>query len=219
KCDELARKYRGKDTDLYKLSVLGSAWIAELTGDFEEARAVLENLGNERGFETDGDRILALARIYERIGSRELLEKAVHIYEHLERSFERVSVLGHLAAIHRTLGNVAETADYERRFLRLFRLRMHKPPLADVVRVAARRYVPLAKLSRVHFADTDGVSHPTSRERAIGLFLSGDAEQPRDLLNGRSEALDLKYRADLAVLEGDREMGTDLYLQSLEADP
>ncbi len=219
KCDELAKKYRGKDNDLYKLAVLGSAWVAELTGDFEESRAVLENLGNERGFETDGDRILALARIYERIGSRELLEKAVHIYKHLERSFERVSVLGHLASIQRRLGNQQETADYETRFLRLFRLRMHRPSFADAARVAARRYVPLVKLSKIPFPEIEGSSEPTPRERAIELFLAGDAERARELLNGRGEALDLKYRADLAALEGSREEAARLYLQSLEEDP
>ena len=219
KCDELAKKYRGKDTDLYKLAVLGSSWVAELTGDFEEARAVLENLGNERGFETDGDRILALARIYERIGSRELLEKAVHIYKHLERSFERVSVLGHLAAIYRRLGNQAEAADYDGRFLRLFRLRMHRPSFADVARVAARRYVPLAKLSKIPFADADLGPDPAPREQAIGFFLVGDVARARELLDGMNEPLDLKYRADLAVLEGAREEGVRRYLQSLEGDP
>jgi len=219
KCDELAKKYRGKDNDLYKLAVLGSAWVAELTGDFEESLAVLENLGNERGFETDGDRILALARIYERIGSRELLEKAVHIYKHLERSFERVSVLGHLASIQRRLGNQQEAADYETRFLRLFRLRMHRPSFADAARVAARRYVPLAKLAKIPFPEIAGSSEPTPRERAIELFLAGDAERARELLNGRDEALDLKYRADLAALEGSGEEAARLYLQSLEEDP
>jgi tetratricopeptide (TPR) repeat protein len=219
KCEDLAKKYRGKDRDLYKLTVLGNAWIAELTGDFEESRTVLENLGNERGFETDGDRIIALARIYDRIGSRELLEKAVQIYKHLERSFERVSVVGHLAAIYRRLGEAAEAADHERRFLRLFRLRMHKPSLADVLRIAARRYIPLEKLSKIRFADTEGLPDPTPRERAIGLFLSGDATRARELFEAGTETLDLKYRADLAVLEGSREDAVDLYLESVAEDP
>jgi tetratricopeptide (TPR) repeat protein len=219
KCDELATKYREKDNDLYKLAVLGSAWVAELTGDFEESRAVLENLGNERGFETDGDRILALARIYERIGSRELLEKAVQIYKHLERSFERVSVLGHLANIQRRLGNAEDAADYERRFVRLFRLRMHRPSFADAARVAARRYVPLAKLSKIPFPEITGSADPTSRERAIELFLAGDAHRARELLEGSSEALDLKYRADLEAIEGSPDQAARLYLQSLDEDP
>ena len=219
RCDELAKKYRGKDQDLYKLAVLANAWVAELTGDFEEARSVLENLGNERGFETDGDRIVALARIYERIGSRELLEKAVQIYKHFERSFERVSVVGHLAAIYRRLGKESEAEEYELRFLRIFRTRMHNPPLADVLRIAARRYIPLEKLSKVRLADTDSLPDPEPRERAIGLFLSGDSARARELLAAGTEAMDLKYRADLAVLEGRREDAADLYLQSLAADP
>jgi len=219
RCEQLARKYRGKDADLYKLAVLGEAWIAELTGDFDQARSILENLGNERGFETDGDRVLALARIYERIGEHELLEKAVHIYKHLDRSFERVSVLGHLASLYARLGDPEEAAHHEKRFLRLFCLRMHRPTFADAVHVATRRYVPLSKLSRVRFAEVDGLSEPTPRERAIELFLAGDSSGARELLNGWNEVLDLKYRADLAVLAGSPAEGVSLYLQSLESDP
>jgi len=219
RCEQFARKYRGKDADLYKLAVLGEAWIAELTGDLDQSRSILENLGNEKGFETDGDRVLALARIYERIGDHELLEKAVHIYKHLERSFERVSVLGHLTSLYERLGNREEAARYEERFVKLFRLRMHRPSFADAARVPARRYVPLAKLARIPFAGTDGLVEPAPRERAIGLYLSGDAAGCRRLLEGRSEVLDLKYRADLAVLAGSLEEGVDLYLRSLEADP
>jgi tetratricopeptide (TPR) repeat protein len=219
KCDQLAKKYRGKDQDLYKLAVLGNAWVAELTGDFEESRMVLENLGNERGFETDGDRILALARIYEKIGTQELLEKAVHIYKHLERSFERVSVLGHLASLSRRLGNREEAVRYEERFLHLFRIRMHRPSFADVTRIAARRYLPLSKLSRIRFASREELAEPSPRERAISLFLAGDASGARELLAGWSEVLDLKYGADLAILEGSGEVGVRLYLASLEVDP
>ncbi|HYV41236.1 MAG TPA: S16 family serine protease, partial [Thermoanaerobaculia bacterium] len=219
RCEQFARKYRGKDADLYKLAVLGEAWIAELTGDLDQSRSILENLGNEKGFETDGDRVLALARIYERVGDHELLEKAVHIYKHLERSFERVSVLGHLTSLYGRLGNREEAARYEERFVKLFRLRMHRPSFADAARVAARRYVPLAKLARIPFAGTDGLAESAPRERAIGLYLSGDVAGCRRLLEGRSEVLDLKYRADLAVLAGSLEEGVDLYLQSLEADP
>src|SRR5262245_24292298 len=81
---ELAQKYAGKDADVYKLAVLANAWIAEMSGDLDVARRILEDLGGERGFETDDDRILALARVYERIGTRELLESAVHIYRHCD---------------------------------------------------------------------------------------------------------------------------------------
>jgi tetratricopeptide (TPR) repeat protein len=199
--------------------VLAEAWIAELTGDLEQSRSILENVGNERGFETDGDRVLALARIYERIGEHDLLEKAVHIYKHLERAFERVSVLGHLTSLYRRLGDPEEAARYEERFLRLSRLRMHRPSLADAARAAATRYVPLGKLSRIRFAGMERSPEPSPRERAIELFLSGDAAGALQLLDGGSEVLDLKYRADLAVLAGSLEEGVELYLSSLEADP
>jgi hypothetical protein len=63
RCDELAAKYRGKDAELFKLAILSKGWIAQLSGDLEHAKSVLEDLGAERGFETDSDRILALARL------------------------------------------------------------------------------------------------------------------------------------------------------------
>jgi hypothetical protein len=37
RCVELARKYAGKDPDVYKLAVLANAWIAEMSGDLEGA--------------------------------------------------------------------------------------------------------------------------------------------------------------------------------------
>src|SRR5258706_5314428 len=108
RCEEIARKYRGKDTDVYKLAVLANAWIAELSGDFDGARSILESLGRDRGFETDSDRVLALARLYEQIGTKELLEKAVNVYLYFARRYEKVSVLGHLASLCRRLGRTEE---------------------------------------------------------------------------------------------------------------
>src|SRR6266540_1935885 len=139
--------------------------------------------------------------------------------EQLARSFERVSVLGHLASLYARLGDPEEAARHEKRFLRLFCLRMHRPTFSDAVHAATRRYVPLSKLSRVRFAEMDGLSEPTPRERAIELFLAGDSSGARELLNGWNEVLDLKYRADLAVLAGSPAEGVSLYLQSLESDP
>ncbi|MGH7336562.1 MAG: tetratricopeptide repeat protein, partial [Myxococcota bacterium] len=103
----LARKYQGSDGDLFKLARLAEAWLAELSGDLEGARDILEKLGLERGFEHDLDRALALARVYELLGSPLDLEKAVHVCQFLARSFqsfEGVVALGRLAALHRALG-------------------------------------------------------------------------------------------------------------------
>lgn len=219
RCDHLAAKYRSRDADLFKLSVLAKSWIAELTGDFPAARAVLEELGKERGFDQDTDRLSALARLYEQDGTPELLSKAVNIYRFFAREGERVSVLGHLASLSRRLGRGAEAAAWESRFLDLFRRRMHRPTFAAAIRVAARRYVPLAKLVHVRFPDTAEPERPTQRQRAIALALRGDERGAGELLDGRREVLDLKYRADLRFLEGDTDGAVALYLESLEADP
>jgi tetratricopeptide (TPR) repeat protein len=219
RCSELARKYATRDPDVYKLAVMANAWIAEMSGDLDGARQILEDLGSERGFETDDDRILALARLYERIGTPELLENAVHIYSHCEQRFEGISILGHLALLYRRLGRLEEAARYEKRFLALFRKRMHRPSFADVVAAAARRYVPLWKLVSLRLPDREPPPDPAPRERAIASALGGDRAGAEGLLREGREPLDGKYRADLAVLEGDLEKAEALYLESIEADP
>ena len=219
RCEELARKYRESDVDVYKLAVLANAWIADLSGDLDSARSVLEALGKERGFESDNDRALALARLYERIGTKELLEKAVNVYQHFERSYDRISVLGHLASLCRLLGRTDEAAGYERRFLDLFRRRMHRPSFEDVVRTAARHYLPLDKLSAIRFPDAEINGPQATRERAIALALAGDRKGAADLMRGDEDALGLKYRGDLAALEGSFDEAVPLYLRSLRVAP
>jgi tetratricopeptide (TPR) repeat protein len=218
RCQELAAKYRERDPELYKLATLANAWLAELSGDVELARSILEALGGERGFETDPDRVIALARLYEQIGSSDLLEKAVHIYEHLDRRSERVSVLGRLASLERKLGQADRASRYEARFLELFRLRMHRVSRADVVQTAARRYVPLYKLT--HLASTGSGATPSTgpRERAIGLALGGRVDEAAGFLD-ETVTLDSKYLGDLAVLGGDVEEAVRRYLRVLARNP
>src|SRR4051794_2551309 len=79
KCDAVARKHKGSDRETYKLAVLASAWTLELSGDVDGACRTLEELGTERGFEADVDRVLALARLYELLGGQDKLEAALHI--------------------------------------------------------------------------------------------------------------------------------------------
>jgi len=220
RCDQLIRKYQGKDTDLYKLAVLAKAWVSELSGDLEAARSILEELGLERGFETDSDRILALARLYEQIGAPELLEKAVHIYAFFERSFEKVSVLGHLAGLHRKLGHRDEAARYEERFVALFRRRMHRPTHEQATRAAARFYVPLHKLvPAMRHRQPAPLQRLPQRERAIELVLRDDRAGARELFAKGGELLDLKYQADIAALNGSQDEAIRLYIACLRHDP
>src|SRR5262245_61897338 len=202
RCDQIAARHQGRDPDTYKLAVLAKAWIAELSGDLDAARQILEDLGIERGFETDSDRVLALARLYEQIGAPDLLEKAVHIYQFFERSFEKVSVLGHLASLHHRLGRPEEALRYEEKFLELFRRRIHRVSPSDAVRVAARVYVPLPKLESVRFADLRGLEAPPPREEALQAALGGERALARARLGESGDVLDLKYVADLAVHDG-----------------
>jgi tetratricopeptide (TPR) repeat protein len=206
-CDRLAHRWRIKDPAAYKLAVLARAWIAEMSGNLEVACATLEDLGNERGFETDTDRVLSLARIYERMGTRERLEKAAYVFRFLERSYEKMSALARLSRLYHRLGDEERARAYERRWLDSFEARMHRPTVATAARVAAARYVPLEWLARMRAplrARADAAAMPSQppRERAIASFLLGDVGQARNLFCARGERLDEAYLADLDVLEG-----------------
>jgi tetratricopeptide (TPR) repeat protein len=216
-CDRLASKYRGVDSELYRTAVLAKAWIAELTGELDEARRILERLGTERGYESDLDRALALARVYEKLGTAEHLEAAVHIATFLDRHEERIVNAGRLALLLRAVGS-PEADAAEKRFLDVFLRRMHRPGADVVLAVAGRRYVPLDRLGTIAFSDRDGAPGATDRERAIALAREGRPREAAALL-GRSEApLDLRYRADLLRMEGEPEQAAALYLRSLDGD-
>src|SRR5213594_1696768 len=106
-CRRAAARYRERDPEVYRLSVLADAWISELSGDLEAACAALEQLGRERGFEADLDRVTTLVGLYELIGTRDKLEAAVNICRFLERSFGPRFVAGRLALLERRLGRDA----------------------------------------------------------------------------------------------------------------
>src|SRR5262245_41656362 len=148
-CEQIAAKYRGRDPDVAKLAVLGQAWIAELSGELERARSLLEDLGRERGYETDVDRALALARVYEKIGTPELLDGAIHIFEHLARQGEKISVFGHLTALYPRVGRDEDGRRAGARFLQVFRRRMHRVSFEEAVQAASVRYLPLSRLARL----------------------------------------------------------------------
>lgn len=218
KCDRLIQKYQGKERDLYKLAVLAKAWIAELSGGLTEACEILEALGLARGFETDTDRILALARVYERIGTKELLEKAVLVCEYLHRNIDRFSILGRLASLYQALGKEKQAAECRDLFLAGFRQRMHRPSFLDVVKTASRHYLPLEKISSIRLDVTSLGDDASPRERALAAALAGDAATARGLLRGAEEPLDLRYLADLEALEGNKAEAVRLFLRSLGSD-
>jgi tetratricopeptide (TPR) repeat protein len=221
-CDRLAHRWRVKDPIAYKLAVLARAWIAEMSGNLEVACATLEALGNERGFETDTDRVLSLARIYERMGTRDRLEKAAHVFRFLERSYEKMSALARLSRLYHRLGDEERARAYERRWLDSFEARMHRPTVATTARVAAARYVPLEWLARLReSARARGVGAvPTDppRERALALFVLGDTGEARTLLGARGERLDEAYLAELDAIEGRLDTAAARWMRVLDGD-
>ncbi len=216
---QVARAYRDRDPEMFKLAVLAEALVAERTGDLEGARRVLEDFGRERGYEGDLDRALALVRIYEQLGGEENLERAANICHFLERTLGPVaefSNLGRLAAIYRALGREGEAREYEERFLAAFRRRMYRPELADLSAAGAERYIPLPHLAAVRPSDTAVAAEWPLRQRALALALRGERQAARRLLTERFDVLDRKYLADLAAMEGDLETATQLFLGTLE---
>jgi hypothetical protein len=219
-CRRVATHYRERDAEVYKQSVLAEAWISELIGDLEAASATLERLGRERGFEADLDRVMALISLYELIGSSEKLEAAVNICRFLERSFDPVFVAGRLALLHRRLGRDEEATRYEEWHLAAYRRWMQRPSYADVVRVAAGRFLSLERLRSIGFVESELPAEVSPRERAIATALAGDFAEAERMLATSDEPLDLKYRADLAALmEGASELAVALGTRALQVDP
>jgi hypothetical protein len=217
RCSQLARRWRHRDRELFKLAVLAGSWIAELAGDLESACETLESLGAIRGFEHDIDRVLALARIYERIGTRTRLEAAVNVCRHLETRFEKISVQGRLAALYARLGDEMHAREYGERYLRSFRRRMHRPSQSDVVRVAAQRYLPLAKLRAIRAYEADPPDG--KRERSLLRALRGDLLAAQSELAQGEDVLDLKYGADAAALLGDDAAAARGFVDAFAEDP
>lgn len=218
RCRLFALRVRGGDAELYKLAVLAEAWMAEQSGDLVSARALLEELGRERAFAADLDRVLALAPLYERIGTREALEAAAHIYGFLARSTDGFVANGHLADLYRRLGDDVRARAAEHAHVVEFRARMLRPDLRDAADVGAGRYLPLPLLARAGLPD-DGSDPPALRGRAIALALRGGLAEARAAFTQQGELLDEKYLADLCVLEGDDEGALARTLAVAREDP
>jgi tetratricopeptide (TPR) repeat protein len=218
-CERVASKYRGADAELYKTAILGKAWIAELTGELDEARGILERLGTERGFESDLDRAIALSRVYEKLGTAEHLEAAVHVATFLDRREERIVNVGRLALLLRALGRDEEARATEARFLDVFRRRMHRPSPSEVVRAAAREYVPLDGICALVSPEDGNDGDRPPRERALALAWSGRRDESRAILSASLDSLDRRYLADLDRIEEDAPSAARRYLESLRGGP
>ncbi len=224
RCMELAGRSRERDPATYKLAVLALAWITELSGQLEQSAACLERLGRERGFEHDIDRLLALVRVYEQLGSPDRLRSAIRVLAHLEEELSRlgapkITLLARRAAIVRRLGDEARAIELDQRYLAAFRRRAHRPTLAEASRAAARRYVPLARLLGARMPPPGAGPDESRRTRAIAAALEGDRETARALLSSASGALDEKYLADLAALDGDETEAARRYVATRAVDP
>lgn len=219
RCRRIAERYRDTDPDTYKLAKLAGAWISELSGDVEGAARILEVLGEERGFATDVDRVRALVSLYQRIGTRQKLEAAVHICTYLmRRGREDIHVLAQLAALHKRLGDRALADQYERAYLVAFRHSMNRPSRFEAVGVAATHYIPLQRLRNGRLYD-GGLEGPfTRREEAIRLALCDDLHPAMELFGAGESLLDRKYEADVDVLAGDEPGAIARYAAVLEQE-
>jgi len=218
RCDQLAKKHRGKDRELFKLAVMANAWIAEMCGEIDAACTVLERLGHERGFELDTDRLLGLVRCYERKGTEEKLRAAVNLCEHMLERFEKISLLGRLATLHRRLGDEARARSFEERYLVEFERRMHRPSADDFVEVAARRHLALDRLRNLELGPFEVDEDRKPRERAIVAALSNDFSTARSLFARGEQAIDREYLGDLSMIEGRVDEAIGHYIEALKLD-
>jgi hypothetical protein len=214
---QAAERYK-QDPEAYRLIILASAWICEVSGRVEDAITILEKLGTERGFEVDADRVLMLARLYERDGSKERLEAALHIWRYFEQRTRRLEVSCRLGAINRRLGDVERARGWELIYRDALRQRMHRPTLPQVLEVASRRYLPLMQLRGLSFESRAYPGEP-ERVRALGLALEPRLEKARAAFIELGTVLDEKYLADLLVLEGHEAGAEAAYLALLQKDP
>jgi hypothetical protein len=222
-CAHIAARHRGRDAQLYKLAVIGGAWLAELAGDLPAARGQLEALGLERGFEHDLDRLFSLVRVYDRIGTPDTIEAAAKICRHVLRELEakgieKISLFHKLASLERRAGRAEAAAELDRAYLTGIRRRMHRPSLYELVRIAAADYLPLDQLRTARRTSDELPAELSRRERALVHALRDERSQARVLLADGGEPLDRRYLADLHALDGDDERAIALHIDTL-ADP
>lgn len=218
RCEAIAARQKNSNSTAYRLAVLAHAWIAELSGDLDGATSILERLGEERAFARDVERVSALERVYERIGTPAKLEAAANICRYLHREFDSVSALGRLVVLCERLGRVEEAKVEGARYARAFRRRMNRPSLDEMIHVGAKRYLPLERLVAVNLppaqAEVRGI-----REQALRDVIRGDGIGARGGFARGGSLLDDKYLADLDLLEGNLEGAVERYLSVLEQEP
>jgi len=234
-CEHLASTSREKVPALQKLAVLQKAWFQERTDDLESAHATLQAFGRERGFEVDFDRLGFLARICERLGTPAALSQAIHIHEHLNIHFGKLSSLPRLVALYQAIGDSARAEAYSREFQRRFARRMQKPLVPEIVHALARHYVRLSAFPRLSIGaeDSAGVERELrlassvagrQRRRALLAHFAGDSARARRiwrrLTQSRSAtAKDFGYLADSLASAGQAREAHASYLEAVRRAP
>lgn len=219
-CAALAARHRGRDPTIYKVAAIAEARIAETCGDLAGARAGLERLGLERELAGDHDRLLALARVYDQLGTPDALAAAARICRHVLRDLDgrrvqNISLLSRLASFERRAGREDAARELDARFRDVVRRRMHRPTTLDFIAVAARDHLPLAQLREAHAPEPVPDDLPP-REEAIASVLRGDLARASTLFARGGGRLDRQYAAELAALAGDEERATELLLSALD---
>lgn len=216
-CKRVALKHRATDRDLFKLAVLADALFAELSGDDAEAARVLEELGRERGFEGDLDRVMTLVTLYERVGTPAELAAALHICRYIERTHPEIPILGRMAALHRRLGDEERASHYDELHLASFERRMHRVPPEEAMLVASERYVPIAWLTRARWPVRELKDPAGPFERALWQAVRGGRPSRFVELSPGAGLAERKYAAELALRDG-RE-SREIVVSALRDDP
>jgi tetratricopeptide (TPR) repeat protein len=145
-CERLAERHRTSDPEIVKLALLQKACLLESIANFDGAIETLEQLGRERGFEDDSDRLRCLARIYELRGAANDLVRAQKVYGFLHQQTGAPEFLSRMARLAERRGDKKEAAQLEQRFVRAFRREHQELTLAELIKAASHHYMPLTAL-------------------------------------------------------------------------
>lgn len=223
-CERVAERHKTSDPNIFKLALLEKSFLLESIGQFDGAVQTLERLGGTRGFEVDRDRLLCLARTYERRNTGDDLSRAMKVYSYLYEQTGASEYLSRMARLAERKQDTAAAAKLNAEFMRAFRVEQQELELPELLEAATLCFVPLAMLKplappreelEAELSRTTDERHAAIL-RALNDDLEGAAEIWRSLLaKPGSRPEDAKYFADLRERAGDFAGARALYLAAL----
>lgn len=226
-CERVAERHKTSDPNIYKLALLQKVLLLESIGQFDGAVQTLERLGGTRGFEVDRDRLLSLARTYERRGTPEDLSRATKVYSYLYDQTGAAEYLSRMARLAERRHDREAATKLNADFNRAFRREQQELELPELLQAATLCFVPLWMLAPLAppKAELEAALQAPHAERhaAILRALAGDLEGAEQIWRGlveksSSRPEDWKYFADLREQAGDLAGARAPFIAALAAE-